>query len=232
MSNFLLPKNLGFSDLEIAQFLDSEEARIHFQKEPTKTFMVMHEGDEAPLVYSLELMQKVFGFKYLPHLKFSNYASLKSVIRNCPLILRTCAGGEARELAVKYADKLNQGYVANTIVKWINGSIGYGLFAAEDLPYGSYIGEYTGLVRRLFRSKPDQNPYCFQYPTRFWSLEYYVIDALWQGNETRFVNHSAQPTLEPACLMQNRLLHTVFFTNQAVKAGEELTFNYGPDFWR
>lgn len=224
--------HLGFTPLEIAKLLDYKDCVHILEPSPQKTFRVMHEGDTTPLEYSVELLQKVFGIRYLPYLRFTNYEVLQHMMSQCPFILRTCIGKENRLLAEKYHHEISTGYVANSVIKYIDDHIGYGLFAGEDMAPNTYVGEYTGLVRRLYRSHPDHNPYCFHYLTRFWSVQYYVIDAFWQGNEMRFINHSAEPNLNPICLVDRHLLHTAFVTNQAIKAGTELTFDYGPDFWR
>lgn len=223
---------LGFTPLEIGKLLDMKESVKILDNSPQKSFKVMHEGYTKPEECSIEMLQKVFGIRYLPYLRITNYGALQEVVRQCPWILRTCIGKDNRVLAEKYKTELNNGYVANTIIKWIDEKIGYGLFLNQDLPAGAYVGEYTGLVRQLYRSSPDHNPYCFKYPTKMWCKDYYVVDAMWQGNETRFVNHSAQPNLEPVCLMDRNLLHTAFLTNKAISAGTELTFDYGPDFWK
>ncbi len=59
-----------------------------------------------------------------------------------------------------------------------------------------------------------------------------MIDAALGGNELRFANHSSKPNITPYCLVRNRLLHLVLFTNQKVAKNTQLTFNYGKDFWR
>lgn len=223
---------LGFTALELAQLLDKKEGMRILNPNYSKTISILQEGDASPIDYALKRFQKVFGVKYLPTLVFEDYDELIKVIRNCPLVLRTSIGKENRELGEKYRLEISQGYVADLTIKWIDPSIGYGVFANKPLEKGVYVGEYTGLVRQLYRFQPDHNAYCFHYPTKFWSWEYYMIDALWQGNELRFLNHHEQPNLEPACLVDRGLLHMVFFTNQEVPAGTELTFNYGSDYWR
>lgn len=222
---------LGFTALELAQFLNFKECIALLSPKADKTVKVMHEGDEKPTDYPLPTLEKVFGIKYLEHPRFTSLQSIQKVICNCPYILRTRIGNEHRALANKYQNELSNGYVVNSTVKWINEKIGYGLFSNEYIGAGSFVGEYTGLVREISRSTPDHNPYCFHYPTRFWSWHYYVIDALWQGNETRFINHSSSPTLEPICVLDRGILHLCFIAKENIPIGTELTFDYGPDFW-
>ena len=133
---------------------------------------------------------------------------------------------------LKHSLALTIDFVANVSIRWIDDDVGYGVFAEEDFEAGTYIGEYTGQVRTLNRWRPDSNAYCLQYPTRLFSWKYFIIDAFKEGNETRFINHNDVPNLQLSCAVDRGLSHLIFFTNRKVKKGEELTFDYGPDFWR
>jgi Proteins containing SET domain len=130
-----------------------------------------------------------------------------------------------------FSPQLSQGTTTPLLIKWISDEMGYGAFAETDLALGDFAGEYTGLVRPLFRRRPDHNPYCFHYPTRLWSFNYYVVDALREGNLMRFVNHSNKPNLLPLCMVNNGILHLVFVASQHIPKGTELVFDYGKDFW-
>lgn len=181
---------------------------------------------------SLQYREK-FNVRYYPWLRFKDEDSLNHVLKNCPWLLKnTFWGAENREFATVYHQELEEGYVANVTIKWIDEELGYGVFTNQPLEPGDYVGEFTGDVRPLLRSKPDQNEYCFHYPTRFWSKDYYVVDALNGGNEMRFINHSDQPNLTPFCILDRQLQHIVFFANQKINPGTQLTYNYGKDYWR
>lgn len=223
--------SLKFSPLELAQLLDAQE-HLNALKPSSRVIKIMHEGDTVPLEYDIDHFRRVMGIRYLSHLKFADYALLKEVIKECPLILRSIIGKENRELGDKYRKEIQEGFVANVTIKWIDNEMGYGVFTNVALPEGSFIGEYTGIVRELDRSRPDYNAYSFHYPTRFWSWNYYIIDGLWEGNEMRFLNHNDDANLKPICLVDRGLLHMAFLTNRAVSAGSELTFQYGPDYWQ
>jgi hypothetical protein len=226
-------KALGFTPLELAQLLDKKEIVQTLQPaSKPKIIRVIHEGLTEPLEYDPEHFRRVFGVRYLPFLKFADYALLKEVIKECPLILRSPLGKENRELGEKYRKEITDGYVVDSTIKWIDPEMGYGLFTNQDLPEGAYVGEYTGEVKPLFRAQLNYNAYSFHYPTRFWSLNYFIIDGMKQGNELRFLNHNDEPNLTPICIMDRCLLHMSFVTNQAISAGSELTFNYGVDYWR
>jgi len=219
----------GFTAREISKFLNRKD---FLETLPEKKFLIMHEGDDQPIEYSELQMRKVFGLEYLYNLIFESYESFTDVLKQCPYLLRTAIGNPNRQLAEQFKDQLSMGYVAPVTIKWIDSKIGYGLFANDFIAKGSFVGEYTGLVRRLYRNAPDHNVYCFYYPTKLWSAKYYVVDALWQGNETRYINHSFTPNLNPAYLLDRNLLHLCFIANQDILPGTELRFNYGNDFWK
>lgn len=218
--------NLGFTPSEMAQFL----GRVN---KASPNFKVLLDDGRGVRQINQEEFEELFGIKYLTHLRFDSYQAFNKVVHNCPLILKySPLGEENRSLGVRYRPEIASGAVADTVICWIDPKIGYGLFAGQDLPEGTFVGEYTGLVRPLDRFHPDYNVYCFHYPTRFFSWNYYVIDASQEGNETRFINHSDVPNLQPICVVDRNLLHLAFLANRPIRKGTELTFNYGVDFWQ
>lgn len=182
---------------------------------------------------SAEEFAGFFNIRYCSHLCFESPKALQKTVNDCPWILKSFIGADNREYAKKYSNELKNGTTAKVVIRWIDDQVGYGLFTVEDLPSNSYVGEYTGIVRRMSRLKPDYNRYCFHYPTRWWSWHYTLIDASKAGNEMRFLNHSDNPNLRPICAVDsNNLLHICFLTNRFIPKGTQLTFNYGPDYWK
>lgn len=174
-----------------------------------------------------------FETAYYPHLQFDTPKFLIQKLHAAPwLIVNTPVGYKVRQDGVTYRQELTTGYVADTVIKWIDEEIGYGLFAGIDFFSDTYIAEYTGKVRQIDRLHKDLNSYCFHYPTRFFSWNYTVIDSINQGNETRFINHSDTPNLQPRWIYDRGLMHLVFFTARFIPKGTQLTFNYGKDFWK
>lgn len=232
--NLLYQKNsLGFTSLELAYLLDRKECYRILSAAGPRKIQILPRGEKICKRCHEDEFEELFGVHYLTHLKFSSYESLKEVIRECPYILKnTYLGEENRALGEQFQKEVAAGQVADVTIQWINSTIGYGVFANKNILAGSFIGEYTGLVRRLRRFHPDHNAYCFHYPTRLFSLKYFIIDAINDGNVLRFVNHSDHPNLKPACLVDRGLLHIVLFANKSILKGSELTFNYGSDYWR
>lgn len=223
----------GFNALEIAKLLGRDECIKFLQPNlQTKTFLVGLRNYNRLLSLQSKQFPATFGVTYRSHLHVKSYDKLTELLRNCPLILRTPLGKENQFLGEKFKRQLWDGANVKFVISWVNDQIGYGLFADEDLPSGAYIGEYCGFVRRLSRFHHDENSFCLHYPTIFWSFEYFVVDALNEGNELRFMNHSSEPNVEPFSAVDRRLLHQIFLTSKPVSKGEQLLFDYGSDFWR
>jgi len=194
---------------------------------PTR-IKVQKKGEMTPSWMPLHQFENFFGIIYRPSIVFPSHEALKTVSENCPYILRY------KWIASdNYAwDKINREKTPPIYIKWIDDTMGYGVFADNDIEKDAFIGEYAGVVRRLYRNHPDHNAYCFHYPTKLWSLNYYTIDAKNQGNITRFINHSDQPNLQPLCLIdKNKILHLMLVAKCTIPKDTQLVFDYGPDFW-
>lgn len=108
---------------------------------------------------------------------------------------------------------------------------GRGVFAAADLAAESRVIEYQGL--RLTHAKADAR-YAGNSETGHTFLftlnDAYVIDANQGGNDARWINHSCAPNCQ-AFLIEHegkdrKLDRVVIETTRAIKAGEELAYNY------
>lgn len=224
---------LGLTALELAQYLGKEVCERILSPHEAKHISVMKSGSNRLELLSRAQFKHFFHVKYCDHLFFPDYLFLQKVLKDCPWIIRKSFLGEENRLqGLQYQNELSQGTIEKVAIQWIDAELGYGLFALQDLPENTYIGEFTGLVRRLSRRNPNQNVYCFHYPTRFWSWNYTVVDALMYGNETRFINHSDTPNLHPFCVWERNFLHIIFLTKEPIQAGTQLTYNYGKDFWK
>lgn len=227
---FELDKN-GFTPLELSKLLGQKNCeKILLDTEPVQ-IRVQLEGQKHSSGMDLNEFENLFNITYRSFLTFSSYDLLQEVINNCPYLLKYGWLSDENEKDLSYKGELFTGYFAPVYIKWIDSILEYGLFAATDLPQGTLVGEYTGCVRRLYRTHSDANVYCFHYPTRFCSFKYFAVDAMLQGNYSRFINHSSTPNLQPRWLLDRGLLHLVFIANRQIAKGTELTFDYGPDYW-
>ncbi|MEC7840288.1 MAG: SET domain-containing protein-lysine N-methyltransferase [Chlamydiota bacterium] len=233
-SDLLLERNaLGFSALELAKFLHREKILKLLDPHHHPKIQIQFPDESEIKVISAEEFYSDFEIRYVQYPHFSSYGELKSTIKNLPLSLKyRFLASSQYQLARLYQSELESGYIADLTVRWIDNTLGYGVFTSEALNEGAFIGEYTGRVRRICRFNPDPNAYCFQYPTKLWSMNYTVVDALHEGNILRFVNHSDLPNLSPTCVVDRGLVRIVFVANRDIKEGEQLTFNYGEDYWK
>ena len=109
---------------------------------------------------------------------------------------------------------------------------GNGVFAAHDLPKGARVIEYKGRrlthgqANRMFANDSESgHTFLFTLNTK------YLIDGGDGGNDARWINHSCAPNCE-AWVIENkqgdRLRDRVVIeTRRAIRAGEELTYDYG-----
>lgn len=102
---------------------------------------------------------------------------------------------------------------------------GKGVFALVDIPRGARIIEYVGEIitwdeaLRRHPHDPSQPNHTFYFHVD----EQRVIDALYGGNASRWINHSCQPN----CVADEEGGRIFIRARRAIKAGEELNYDYG-----
>ncbi len=116
-------------------------------------------------------------------------------------------------------------------ISYIDSMIGYGVFATKRIPALTYLGEYTGIVREKLDLSDVDNAYLFRYLKLGWNRKL-VIDAQKKGNFTRFINHSETPNLLSGGIVVDQIYHIIFYSNRLIETGEQLTYNYGEDYWK
>ena len=102
---------------------------------------------------------------------------------------------------------------------------GKGVFALCGMAAGEtvieYVGEIISMVEALRRHPHDPNDP--EHTFYFHIDDARVIDGLYGGNASRWINHSCRPNCVP-----DEVDGRIFIkTRRQVWAGEELTFNYG-----
>ena len=99
---------------------------------------------------------------------------------------------------------------------------GLGLFTLESIPKGKRIIEYTGpLVSNEEVERRYTGKYFFEVNTK-WS-----VDGTPRSNTARYINHSCRPNAE-AIISGRRVW---IWSKRAIKAGEELSYDYGKDYF-
>lgn len=161
------------------------------------------------------------GIRYLDHLEYAvpgqEMPHVKTKIKHAKYNLK------------KYCPLIIARTQAPVYIQFINDTIGYGVFAREDIAPGQMIGEYTGVVKRSDFSKRKED---FDYAWGLPKPTTCVIDAKDAGNFTRFINHTdAAFNVDMVCIPCKGTWHLVYIANQSIKKGKQLLANYGKHYW-
>ncbi|MFI5334170.1 MAG: SET domain-containing protein-lysine N-methyltransferase [Chlamydiales bacterium] len=192
---------------------------------------VLHQDESEIRTYSTEEFERVMQIKFLPNLHFSTEKISKKVKKLClRAVLREEFERKQKWLGVLFGDDIEKGRELDALIQWIDPQMGYGVFALHDLAPMTYVGEYTGELRKQKWWKDKSNYYCFDYTIG--EKTPFVIDAEKQGNLTRFINHSKDPNLEPISVLSGDQVHVILLTKSWIKKGEELTYDYGSNYWK
>ncbi len=175
-------------------------------------------------------LEKHLSFCFLPSIDFESPSEKREICKRG--FEKKDVKIDELELGKRYRHKIKHSWMAPVEVKWVSEGVGHGLFAADTLEEGSYAGEYSGIVRKNNRrySEPLNN-YCYEYPVSDPMGRSYVIDAT-QGHLTRFINHSDEPNLKPCYAFCEGFYHVIFLTLREIRAGEQLSYDYGASYWR
>lgn len=106
-----------------------------------------------------------------------------------------------------------------------SGVHGRGVFALQDIPEGETIVEYVGEIitwKEALRRHPH-DPKDPNHTFYFHIDDGRVIDALYGGNSSRWINHSCAPSCE-ADEVDGRVFIKAL---RNIRAGEELSYDYG-----
>ena len=101
------------------------------------------------------------------------------------------------------------------------GIAGLGLFASRDIKKGELVIEYVG--EKISNKDQDllNGKYLFEINSRW------TIDGKARSNIARYVNHSCKPNCEPE-IRKGRIF---IEAKRNIKAGEELCYNYGKEYF-
>lgn len=111
---------------------------------------------------------------------------------------------------------------------------GWGVRTMERIRKNAFVMEYVGEIITTEEAERRGHIYDKEGATYLFDLDYvddeYTVDAAHYGNISHFVNHSCDPNLQVYNVfiesLDERLPRIAFFATRAIKAGEELTFDY------
>jgi SET domain-containing protein len=100
-------------------------------------------------------------------------------------------------------------------------SAGLGLYADEAIPKGKCVIEYVGKQITKEEEYSSKSLYLFEVGKSK------TIDGKPKWNKAGYINHSCKPNCEP----EIRTGHVYIFSIRNIKAGEELGYDYGEDYF-
>ena len=181
---------------------------------------------------SRDLLEKEYGFKYIDALQFTSNTLLAKIEKRCEKKLRWKRQALKNRWSVAlFGEEISKKREVSVEIKKVHPIIGSGVFAKERISEFSMIGEYVGEVRKRDRKGDRENPYVFRYVIGSQETSY-VIDAKNKGNFTRFINHSYEPNIISKSVIFEGVGRIVFCANRIISPGEQLTYDYGPYYWR
>ncbi|KAK3514428.1 hypothetical protein QTP70_018242 [Hemibagrus guttatus] len=112
--------------------------------------------------------------------------------------------------------------------------MGWGVKALQDIPEGAFICEFAGeIISDREANIRDNDSYMFNLDNKVG--EVYCIDAQFYGNVSRFMNHLCEPNLFPVRVFTKhqdlRFPRIALFSCKPIRAGDELGFDYGDQYW-
>ncbi len=177
-------------------------------------------------------LEDLVEIDYLPSLTFDKLQIKEKIEKKCMQAARY--GYMQKEhlwFGAYYEKEIINHIIPDVYLKWIDPIKEYGLYACKDIKKHTFMGEYTGIIRRYKNKIDDRNAYCFEYSIGQKKTPY-TIDAREKGSLIRFVNHSDTPNLSPLSVYLEGVMHIIFRSNKDIKKDEELTYDYGPNYWK
>ena len=179
---------------------------------------------------------KQSGLVYLERCRIADSRVLDYSWESSPYYEANRAEFEA--LTGRYGEGLRQAWHPPVEIRHAGESVGWGLFACSDLQVGDLAGEYTGIIQVAEEAPPEEkigghylSDYAWNYPDELPDGTEFEVNALREGNELRFVNHSERPNLAVDHTLVDGLFVTFFKVVRKVLKGEQLTVDYGEEYW-
>lgn len=98
---------------------------------------------------------------------------------------------------------------------------GKGIFALEPIPKGKCIIEYVGVKISEKEEETINSKYLFDLGSKI------TINGNVAWNKAKYINHSCRPN----CEAEGPKGRVFIFSIKNIKPGEELTYDYGKEYW-
>lgn len=198
----------------------------------TESIPVIRKGETVQSFLTPLEFEKHFNVIFRSKPRFERYTDLEAAIKLSDKLLKKRYLERFNDWTKALIEKqVRLSRLTQAAIKFIDKELGYGVFATSDIPQYTFVGEYSGIIRRRTARKDQFNNYIFGY-TAASNATRYVIDAKHEGNLTRFINHSFEPNLISRWITIDGITRIVFVTKRGIKKGEQLSYDYGNDYWR
>ena len=223
----------GMSSIDLAHFLNRNSLLYLLEKKKVPSpFLIYRNRDRKMYAIPLALFEKKIQITYIDYLEFEHPDFLKWALRKgFKRLRREKIRKMNRWMLALHKKGIFSPRYHHIYVRYIDTYLGYGVFAAHNISALSYIGEYTGVVKRRKRFRNRLNDYVFGYMAGPKDSPF-VIDAKEKGNFTRFINHSDAPNLSSRWVIAGGITRIIFFANQFIPKGKQLTYDYGKYYWK
>ncbi|MEL7431134.1 MAG: SET domain-containing protein-lysine N-methyltransferase [Chlamydiota bacterium] len=182
------------------------------------------------LASTKEEYKKRLGVTYTFFLEFASEATCKQVKKQVHRAL--IAGHISREqkwLGAFFHQEIVEQRLPPLSIHWIE-HLEFGVFAEEGLLQNTFVGEYTGSLRKKSRKNDEKNGYGFEYVIGDRETNY-TIDAKDYGNHTRFINHAQEGNCVSKLIFHEGIMRVILVTARDIQKGEQLTYDYGAEYW-
>lgn len=176
-------------------------------------------------------IENYFSFQYINSLEFYSTDVLQKIQNRCKKKLQKQKIFGQNQWNVSLCSEDLQKSHQDFFVKKVHPLVGFGVFTKKIISEFTCIGEYVGIVRKRRWFSESKNDYVFGYVIGPKDTPW-VIDAQEKGNLTRFINHSYSPNLISKWTIFQNTAHILFYAKRTIFSGEQLTYDYGPYYWR
>lgn len=176
--------------------------------------------------------ERILNVRFLPQLECADAKIRKKIeARHKRALAKEWITPRQKWLGHYHAKGIRGELPIDLTIAWIDATIGYGVFTNRAIPTGSFVGEYTGLLRKRRFWGRWKNLYCFDYTIGERKSTSLVIDCQDSGNHTRFINHSDHPNLELVSVYCDERIHVILYAKTSIQAGTQLCYDYGTEYW-
>ncbi len=208
----------GLNPLEMAQLLNRKEA-----------LQLLCPASESAKFPEFPPIDK---FEYLPSPIFESSEGFEQILASVAKTKEEDKIPAEKIWMGIYFDKdICKGMHPPISIQIVDKEVGLGVFACKKIPPCTYVGEYTGVIQQRSAKELKEKKHCLRYNT--WEgKNNFIIDAESKGNFTRFINHSSKPNLGLQSVYWRGIPRMIFVALKEIREGAQLTFDYGPIFWK